>query len=74
MAFGRGGAVATRLLLGLARAGGWDDTVVSLPVHELTDLFTGRVYSGGETRLADLLATCPVALLAPTPESVEAAS
>ncbi|MFG3697157.1 hypothetical protein ACGF5C_04440 [Micromonospora sp. NPDC047620] len=47
---------------------------VSLPVHELTDLFTGRVYSGGETRLADLLATYPVALLAPTPESVEAAS
>ncbi|MFI7644490.1 malto-oligosyltrehalose synthase [Micromonospora sp. NPDC049460] len=76
VAFDRGGAVAvaTRLPLGLARAGGWDDTVLSLPVHELTDLFTGRVYSGGETRLADLLATYPVALLAPTPESVEAAS
>ncbi|MFG3715515.1 malto-oligosyltrehalose synthase [Micromonospora sp. NPDC047730] len=76
VAFDRGGAVAvaTRLPLGLARAGGWDDTVLSLPVHELTDLFTGRVYSGGETRLAALLATYPVALLAPTPESVEAAS
>ncbi|MEU5950361.1 malto-oligosyltrehalose synthase [Micromonospora sp. NPDC047465] len=75
VAFDRGGAVAvaTRLPLGLARAGGWDDTVLSLPVHELTDLFTGRVYSGGETCLADLLATYPVALLAPTPESVEAA-
>ncbi|MER7472890.1 malto-oligosyltrehalose synthase, partial [Micromonospora sp. NPDC000018] len=76
VAFDRGGAVAvaTRLPLGLARAGGWGDTTLSLPVHELTDLFTDRVYSGGETRLADLLATYPVALLAPTTESVEAAS
>ncbi|MFC0505927.1 malto-oligosyltrehalose synthase [Micromonospora costi] len=76
VAFDRGGAiaVATRLPLRLARAGGWRDTVLSLPVHTMTDLFTGRVYSGGETRLADLLATYPVALLAPTTESVEAAS
>ncbi|WBB68922.1 malto-oligosyltrehalose synthase [Micromonospora sp. WMMD812] len=76
VAFDRGGAVAvaTRLPLRLARAGGWRDTILSLPVHNLTDLFTGRVYSGGETRLADLLATYPVALLAPTIESVEAAS
>ncbi|SCL72394.1 maltooligosyl trehalose synthase [Micromonospora citrea] len=75
VAFDRGGAVAvaTRLPLGLARAGGWRDTVLSLPVHELTDLFTGRVYSGGQVPLADLLATFPVALLAPTTESVEAA-
>ncbi|MEU9509977.1 malto-oligosyltrehalose synthase [Micromonospora sp. NPDC048170] len=76
VAFDRGGAVAvaTRLPLGLARAGGWGDTTLSLPVHEAIDLFTGRVYSGGETALADLLATCPVALLAPTIESGEAAS
>ncbi|MEV1332342.1 malto-oligosyltrehalose synthase [Micromonospora costi] len=76
VAFDRGGAiaVATRLPLRLARAGGWRDTVLSLPVHTMTDLFTGRVYSGGETRLADLLATYSVALLAPTTESVEAAS
>ena len=51
VAFDRGGAiaVATRLPLGLARAGGWCDTALSLPVHEVKDLFTGRVYSGGET-------------------------
>ncbi|MCM0676989.1 malto-oligosyltrehalose synthase [Micromonospora phytophila] len=68
VAFDRGGAiaVATRLPLGLARAGGWRDTIVSPPVHEVADLFTGRVYSGGETPLAELLATYPVALLAPT--------
>ncbi|SIM65945.1 malto-oligosyltrehalose synthase [Micromonospora cremea] len=74
VAFDRGGAiaVATRLPLGLARAGGWCDTVLSLPVNEVKDLFTGRVYSGGETPLDDLLADYPVALLAPT-ASVEAA-
>jgi (1->4)-alpha-D-glucan 1-alpha-D-glucosylmutase len=76
VAFDRGGAiaVATRLPLGLARAGGWRDTVLSLPVNEVTDLFTGRVYSGGETSLADLLTDYPVALLAPSTDSVEAAS
>jgi len=66
-------AVATRLPLGLARAGGWRDTVLSLPVNEVKDLFTGRVYSGGETSLADLLADYPVALLAPPTDSAEAA-
>ncbi|WP_410809464.1 malto-oligosyltrehalose synthase [Micromonospora sp. 067-2] len=76
VAFDRGGAiaVATRLPLGLARAGGWRDTVLSLGVNEVKDLFTGRVYSGGETSLADLLADYPVALLAPPTASVEAAS
>ncbi|MBQ1037558.1 malto-oligosyltrehalose synthase [Micromonospora sp. C81] len=76
VAFDRGGviAVATRLPLGLARAGGWCDTALSLPVNEVTDLFTGRVYSGGETPLDDLLADYPVALLAPPTASVEAAS
>ncbi|MEV7328406.1 malto-oligosyltrehalose synthase [Micromonospora sp. NPDC093244] len=75
VAFDRGGAitVATRLPLGLARAGGWCDTALSLPVNEVKDLFTGRVYSGGETPLDDLLSDYPVALLAPT-ASVEAAS
>ncbi|GAA2699407.1 malto-oligosyltrehalose synthase [Micromonospora olivasterospora] len=73
VAFDRGGAlaVATRLPLGLARAGGWRDTVLSLPGNEVADVFTGRVYSGGELLLSDLLATFPVALLAPA-ESVEA--
>ncbi|MEH1167322.1 malto-oligosyltrehalose synthase [Micromonospora sp. CPCC 205539] len=76
VAFDRGGAiaVATRLPLALARAGGWRDTVLSLPVNEVTDLFTGRVYSGGETALADLLADYPVALLAPPTDTAEAAS
>ncbi|MFG2054696.1 malto-oligosyltrehalose synthase [Micromonospora sp. NPDC048930] len=74
VAFDRGGAiaVATRLPLRLARAGGWRDTALSLPVHRVTDLFTGRVYSGSELLLHDLLSTYPVALLAPT-DSVEAA-
>ncbi|MEV0430965.1 malto-oligosyltrehalose synthase [Micromonospora sp. NPDC050495] len=75
VAFDRGGAiaVATRLPLGLARAGGWRDTRLSLPVHRVTDLFTGQVYSGSELLLHDLLSTYPVALLAPT-DSVEAAA
>ncbi|WP_406080580.1 malto-oligosyltrehalose synthase [Micromonospora sp. NBC_00858] len=75
VAFDRGGAiaVATRLPLGLARAGGWCDTFLSLPVNEVKDLFTGRVYSGGETSLADLLADYPVALLAPPTDPAEAA-
>ncbi|WP_431931378.1 malto-oligosyltrehalose synthase [Micromonospora sp. RP3T] len=75
VAFDRGGAVAvaTRLPLRLARSGGWRDTAVSLPVHECTDLFTGRVYSGSELLLADLLSTYPVALLAPI-DIVEAAA
>lgn len=76
VAFDRGGviAVATRLPLGLARAGGWCDTALSLPVNEVKDLFTGRVYSGGETPLDDLLADYPVALLAPLTAAEEALS
>ncbi|MFI6820903.1 malto-oligosyltrehalose synthase [Micromonospora sp. NPDC050187] len=71
--FDTGGAlaVATRLPVGLDRRGGWGDTSVSLPVHDMTEVFTGRVYAGGRVPLADLLGTYPVALLAPT-ESVEA--
>ncbi|WP_319460927.1 malto-oligosyltrehalose synthase [Micromonospora sp. RTP1Z1] len=74
VAFDRGGAiaVATRLPLRLALAGGWRDTTLSLPVHSVTDLFTGQVYSGSELPMHDLLSTYPVALLAPT-DSVEAA-
>jgi (1->4)-alpha-D-glucan 1-alpha-D-glucosylmutase len=63
VAFDRGGAVTvgTRLPVGLERGGGWRDTTV--PVSG-TDVLTGRSYRG-ETRLADLLADYPVALLAP---------
>ncbi|MEV0325734.1 malto-oligosyltrehalose synthase [Micromonospora echinospora] len=66
--FDTGGAlaVATRLPVGLDQRGGWGDTSVSLPVHDLTELFTGRVYAGGRVPLADLLGAYPVALLAPT--------
>ncbi|MEU4567787.1 malto-oligosyltrehalose synthase [Micromonospora sp. NPDC023956] len=71
--FDTGGAlaVATRLPVGLDRRGGWGDTSVSLPVHDMTELFTGRVYAGDRVPLADLLGTYPVALLAPV-ESGEA--
>ncbi|MEV4387225.1 hypothetical protein AB0J68_16155, partial [Micromonospora sp. NPDC049580] len=62
----------SRLPLGLARAGGWRDTALSLGVNEVKDLFTGRVYSGGETSLDNLLADYPVALLAPLPAAEEA--
>ncbi|WP_431883707.1 malto-oligosyltrehalose synthase [Micromonospora gifhornensis] len=68
VAFDRGGAVAvaTRLPLRLAAEGGWRDTTLSLPVNQMSCLFTGRVYSDERVRLADLLATYPVALLVPT--------
>ncbi|MFF5173462.1 malto-oligosyltrehalose synthase [Micromonospora sp. NPDC000089] len=67
VAFDRGGAiaVATRLPLRLARDGGWRGTVLSLPGNSVTDVFTGRVYSGSELLLQDLLSTYPVALLVP---------
>jgi (1->4)-alpha-D-glucan 1-alpha-D-glucosylmutase len=63
VAFDRGGAVTvgTRLPVRLERDGGWRGTVVSLSG---TDVLTGRSYAG-ETRLAELLADYPVALLAP---------
>ncbi|TDC44521.1 malto-oligosyltrehalose synthase, partial [Micromonospora sp. KC207] len=73
--FGRAGAVAvaTRLPLRLARDGGWRGTRLSLAGNSVTDVFTGRVYSGSELLLDDLLDTFPVALLAPI-DSVEAAA
>ncbi|MER7459122.1 malto-oligosyltrehalose synthase [Micromonospora sp. NPDC126480] len=75
IAFDRGSAiaVATRLPLRLAASGGWRDTTLPISVHAVTDMFTGRVYSGSELLLHDLLSTYPVALLAPT-DSVEAAA
>ncbi len=72
VAFDRGGAVtlATRLPVGLEHSGGWGDTVVLLPNRTYVDVITGREYEGGELRLADVLGTYPVALLATT-ESAE---
>ncbi|MGC5020016.1 malto-oligosyltrehalose synthase [Micromonospora sp. DT47] len=75
LAFDRGGAiaVATRLPVRLARRGGWRGTTLSISVNTVTDVFTGRVYSGSELLLDDLLSTYPVALLAPA-DLVEAAT
>ncbi|WP_370247968.1 malto-oligosyltrehalose synthase [Nocardioides sp.] len=57
--------VGTRLPLGLAAAGGWGDTRLDLPPDALAgyrDVLSGRPAT---PRLADLLATAPVALLLP---------
>ena len=63
VAFDRGGAVTvgTRLPVRLERDGGWRDTTTAVTG---TDVLTGRSYKG-DTRLADLLADYPVALLGP---------
>ena len=63
IAYDRGGAVtvATRLPIGLARAGGWGDTTLDLD-GPWTDALTGRAYAG-PVRLAELLSQLPVALL-----------
>ncbi|GMA96399.1 hypothetical protein GCM10025881_32230 [Pseudolysinimonas kribbensis] len=55
--------LATRLPLGLARAGGWGATTVLLPHRPVVDELTGAEHAGGETRVADLLDRYPVALL-----------
>jgi (1->4)-alpha-D-glucan 1-alpha-D-glucosylmutase len=66
VAVDRGGAIAlaTRLPIGLAAAGGWRDTVVLLPTGPFVDQLTGCSFAGGETPVADLLVNYPVALLA----------
>ncbi|MGR2752190.1 malto-oligosyltrehalose synthase [Agromyces arachidis] len=86
IAFDRGGAVtvATRLPIGLAArvdaepaapapAGSWGDAVVLTRRMPLEDALTGRRFTGGAIRLAELLATYPVALLVPA-DPEEAAS
>ena len=64
-AFDRGGvlAVATRLPVGLAAAGGWRDTVLHLPPGDWRDEFTGRAPVADHVAVGDLLDTYPVALL-----------
>ncbi len=63
VAYDRGGcvAVATRLPVRLASAGGWADTTLELD-GVWTDRLTARTYDG-PIPLADLLDTYPVALL-----------
>lgn len=68
LAFSRGGAitVVTRLPVGLAQAGGWQDTTLRLPEGRWRDLISGRLVSTDDQRsvlLADLLDRFPVALL-----------
>jgi (1->4)-alpha-D-glucan 1-alpha-D-glucosylmutase len=67
IAFDRGGAVsvATRLPVGLAARGGWDDTVLLRHSGATMDALTGRTFEGSTIRLDELLATYPVALLIP---------
>jgi (1->4)-alpha-D-glucan 1-alpha-D-glucosylmutase len=79
VAFDRGGAVAVaaRLPLGLARAGGWGDTALALPAEHgaaFTDAFTGRSYEAGTVPLAELLGIYPVALLTPAPPAAAPAT
>lgn len=63
--FDRGGMItfATRLPIGLAAAGGWRDTTVEI-TGAYVDVLTGQRWSETVT-VAELLATYPVALLAP---------
>ncbi|MEA2462001.1 MAG: (1-_4)-alpha-D-glucan 1-alpha-D-glucosylmutase [Actinomycetota bacterium] len=67
VAFDRGGAVAvaTRLPVGLRRAGGWRDSVLELPTGEHVDQLTGEQYQG-QVRLDSLLRRYPVAFLTRT--------
>jgi (1->4)-alpha-D-glucan 1-alpha-D-glucosylmutase len=69
LAFDRGGAitVVTRLPVGLAQRGGWDDTKVSLPPGRWRNLLTGDLLDAGEVPLDRLLQTYPVALLVTEP-------
>lgn len=66
LGFDRGGAVAlaTRLPLGLERAGGWRDTAVELS-SRMQDELTGDSFGPGTVSVADILGTYPVALLVP---------
>jgi (1->4)-alpha-D-glucan 1-alpha-D-glucosylmutase len=60
---GRVAAVATRLPIGLERAGGWGPATLALPEGRWRDLLGDRVVGGGLVSLAELLADLPVALL-----------
>jgi (1->4)-alpha-D-glucan 1-alpha-D-glucosylmutase len=58
--------VTTRLPVGLAAGGGWQDTVLPLPggSGSWADVLTGRAVDGDRPMLAGLLDRYPVALLA----------
>ncbi|MDQ1596818.1 MAG: (1-_4)-alpha-D-glucan 1-alpha-D-glucosylmutase [Microbacteriaceae bacterium] len=67
VAFDRGGAitVATRLPVGLQRAGGWGDTSIIVAGRPVADVLTGARFDGGAIPLASVLSQYPVALLVP---------
>jgi len=58
-------AVATRLPVGLAERGGWEDTVLPLPegATDWHDVITGAAVDGSAPSLARVLERYPVALL-----------
>ncbi len=56
-------ALVTRHGADLLRLGGWGEHVAYLPTGRWHEELTGRTVAGGEVRLADVLATYPVALL-----------
>jgi (1->4)-alpha-D-glucan 1-alpha-D-glucosylmutase len=62
--YDRGGAItlATRLPVGVAAAGGWVDSVITLPPGSYRDALTGRVFRG-DLVLAEVFSEYPVALL-----------
>ncbi|SDZ85911.1 (1-_4)-alpha-D-glucan 1-alpha-D-glucosylmutase [Bowdeniella nasicola] len=71
LAFTRGedadiAVVAERLGTRIAQRGGFRDHVVVLPPGSWRDLLTGEEFDGSNLRLADLLATYPVAILTTT--------
>ena len=61
----RGGAIplATRLPIGLERAGGWGETLVMVPHGSYRDALTGAEFEGGAVEVARILHRYPVALL-----------
>ncbi|TFD62799.1 malto-oligosyltrehalose synthase [Cryobacterium suzukii] len=65
VAFDRGGAItlATRLPIGLHRAGGWGDTTIAVAGRSYIDVLTQERFYGPSLRVADVLARYPVALL-----------
>ncbi|GAB47141.1 malto-oligosyltrehalose synthase [Mobilicoccus pelagius] len=60
---GRVVVLVTRAPARLAAAGGWGESVVTLEEGEWTDVLTGTTHTGGDRRVADVLARRPVAVL-----------
>jgi (1->4)-alpha-D-glucan 1-alpha-D-glucosylmutase len=58
--------VVTRLPVALERHGGWGEHAIHVPDGAWQDVLSGVEVTGGERRLADLLADLPVALLVRT--------